>query len=374
MASYSAEVTQRLVPRTETRRVFLVARSSAELASALWLCLFVAFPLLVLFGGLRPASWSTVVSQPGTRIIIARTLWLTAIVTFGALLCALLIASLARRRRSLATGAVALLLIPLLGDQLARNYGWYFLLRANGILNAVSIALHLPGSPYRLLYTFGSVAVAMIQGLFPLCTIPLLLAVLSLDDGPEVAASVLGASRTFRFMRVTAPLLLPAALLGAAFAFAASFGYYITPRMLGGDAGLTVAGLLEQRVNLLLDWPGATALASVIVVACSPCVALYVRQFERLSAVSGFAALPRSPRRSSSPILTLLLLALALTPLIPVFLSSISDSPSLSFPPHGLTAKWYIRALTAPVWTSAWSVSILDSSVAALVATILAIG
>lgn len=143
-------------------------------------------------GGL---AWG-VFSSPGTRTILARTLFLAGLVTVGTVAIAVLLAVLLRRvpgRRLI--WVLPLLSGPLLADQLARNYGWYFLLRTDGVLNRTLLALGATDTHVIWLYRLQTVAAAMVQGLFPLATLPLLLAGRFVDPAVVVAARTFGARR-----------------------------------------------------------------------------------------------------------------------------------------------------------------------------------
>jgi sulfate transport system permease protein len=90
-----------------------------------------------------------------------------------------------------------------------------------------------------------------------------------LDRDIEEAAAVLGATRAQTFARVIFPALLPATLTGFALSFARALGEYGSVVFISGNmpykteiVPLLIVTRLEQY-----DYPGATALATVMLVA-----------------------------------------------------------------------------------------------------------
>jgi sulfate transport system permease protein len=85
----------------------------------------------------------------------------------------------------------------------------------------------------------------------------------------EEAAAVLGASRGQVFRRVLLPTLLPAAITGFALAFARAVGEYGSVVFISGNMPLRteIAPLLIMTRLEQFDYPGATAIALVLLVA-----------------------------------------------------------------------------------------------------------
>ena len=90
-----------------------------------------------------------------------------------------------------------------------------------------------------------------------------------LDQEVEEAASCLGASRLQTFCRVIFPTLLPALLTGFALAFARGVGEYGSIIFLAGNMPMVseITPLLIITKLEQYDYPGATAIATVMLVA-----------------------------------------------------------------------------------------------------------
>ena len=60
-----------------------------------------------------------------------------------------------------------LVMIPCYTSSLMRLYGWIIVLRANGLLDKLLMALHITSAPLKILYTYPAVAVGMVYALLP---------------------------------------------------------------------------------------------------------------------------------------------------------------------------------------------------------------
>lgn len=91
------------------------------------------------------------------------------------------------------------------------------------------------------------------------------------DAEPELeeAAAMLGASRAQVFLRVLLPTLAPAAVTGFALAFARAIGEYGSVVFISGNMPMSteIAPLLIMTRLEQFDYPGATAIATVLLLA-----------------------------------------------------------------------------------------------------------
>ena len=91
------------------------------------------------------------------------------------------------------------------------------------------------------------------------------------EDGAILALRVstnanLGASPVRAFWTVFFPLSMPGVSAGILLVFITAAGFYVTPALLGGDRNAMIAVLIEQHVTRTLNWPLASALASLLLV------------------------------------------------------------------------------------------------------------
>ena len=84
---------------------------------------------------------------------------------------------------------------------------------------------------------------------------------------------------------------------GLLLVFISALGFFITPALLGGLENMTIAILIEQQTSRLLDWPMASALATLLLAATALLFLFYDRGSRQLGAAGAFggddgAALP----------------------------------------------------------------------------------
>ena len=112
-----------------------------------------------------------------------------------------------------------------------------------------------------------------------------------LDIGEEEAAASLGASRWTTFRRVIFPAMLPAMLTGFALSFARALGEYGSVVFISGNMPMKteIAPLLIMTKLEQYDYPGATALAAVMLVV-SFAVLLLINRLQAWSGARSAAA------------------------------------------------------------------------------------
>jgi len=172
-------------------------------------------------------------------------------------------ARLQGRWYTLFTGVI---LVPLFTSVVVRSYAWMVLFQRNGPFNQALVWLDWPGAPIRLLQTPFAVAVGMVHILLPFMVLPILGAMRAIDGTLLQAGELLGAPPLRVFTRVYLPLTLPGASAGVILVFISALGFFITPALLGGGRSTTIAVLIEQQAVDLLNWPMASALATVLLV------------------------------------------------------------------------------------------------------------
>jgi len=161
----------------------------------------------------------------------------------------------------------ALVILPLWTSILVRTYAWMVLLGRNGIVNKSLIAVGAIDEPLALLHNELGVIIGMVHVLMPYMVLPIYAAMRRVDPDLLQAAEGLGAG-TFRiFRRVFLPLSAQGIYAGCILVFVLSVGFFITPALLGGGRVIMIAVLIEQQVRDVLNWPFASALATVLLVA-----------------------------------------------------------------------------------------------------------
>jgi putrescine transport system permease protein len=187
---------------------------------------------------------------------------------------ALAIARTSTRYRSL---LLLLVILPFWTGFLLRITAWIGLLRDDGWVNAVLLALHLTSAPLVLLHTNLAMYLGIVYCYLPFLVLPLQSRLTRADPTLEQAAADLGASPWQVFRTVTWPLSLPGVWAGLALVFVPVTGEYVIPELLGGPGSLTIGRMLADEFFQNRDWPMASALAVTLLVAVLVPAALFRR-------------------------------------------------------------------------------------------------
>lgn len=213
------------------------------------------------------ANYRRVFAEPLYLTILWRTLETAFIVTVAAFLLGYPVAyAMAQLRGRLATLITACVLLSLWTSVLVRSYAWIVLLQRNGIANTILADAGLITAPLRLLYTEGSVIVAMTQILLPFMILPIYGSLRAIPSEFARAARNLGAGAPTAFLKVVLPLSLPGVFAGCLMTFILALGFYVTPALVGGPRSLMMATLIGQQATELLNWPFAGALSTVLLI------------------------------------------------------------------------------------------------------------
>ncbi len=195
-------------------------------------------------------------------VVTARVAALTTL--FSALVGYPLAYCMTRLKGRTKTIALAAVVLPFWISILVRTYAWTVVLGRNGPLNDVLSSLGFPKT--GILYTESGVLVGTVNVLLPFFVLPVYAAMLRVDESVLSAATVLGGSRRDVFWRVFVPITRPAAVSAGLLVFILSFGFYVTPAVLGGGRIQMLATLLDALVNRFVDWGLASAICASLLV------------------------------------------------------------------------------------------------------------
>lgn len=171
--------------------------------------------------------------------------------------------------------AITLVLLPFWISVLVRTYAWIVVLGNAGMVNRTLLWLGLVTSPVAFLYNTLGVTIGTTNVLLPFLVLPLLAAMLKMDDRLFQAAATLGASRLAIFWRIFFPLTLPAFAAGIVLVFILTLGFYVTPAILGGGRVPMVANMLDVLINIMPRWELAAAISTLLLGATLLLFGLY---------------------------------------------------------------------------------------------------
>ena len=160
-----------------------------------------------------------------------------------------------------------LIMLPFWTSFLIRVYAWIAILKPNGLLNQLLIAMGLITTPLPLLNNAFSVELGLVYSYLPFMILPLYGSLSALDESLLEAAADLGARPIRAFLGVTLPLSLPGIAAGSLLVLIPAIGEFVTPDLLGGADTLMIGKILWDEFFNNRDWPVASAVAVVLVAA-----------------------------------------------------------------------------------------------------------
>ncbi|MBN9059325.1 ABC transporter permease [Kaistia sp. MMO-174] len=223
---------------------------------------------LLLGEGFSLANYRRLFADPFFFQAIGRTVLLSAVSTALCLVIGLPVARLIATGSGRAKGLLlALLLVPLVSGALLPSLGMIHLLGPLGVVNGTLKMLGLVDSSVKFLGTTTGVIIGMVQAFLPLMVLPLVNTLSRLPTDLESAARSLGAPPVAVWRRVVLPLAAPGIKAGSVLVFCAAFTSFVTPQVMGQGKIATFGTVAFQQASLVLDWPFASTLAVVVLVA-----------------------------------------------------------------------------------------------------------
>lgn len=209
--------------------------------------------------------YERIISRPAYLQILWDTIVLCFQVTLATLILAYPVAYLlSAAGPGFRAFMMVLILIPFFTSILVRTYAWMVILGPTGLLAQAFAALGLPVIP--LLYNRTGVLIGMSYALLPYMILTLYSVMRGIDRRLMQAAANLGAGHWQTFRHVFLPLSLPGITGGGLLVFILALGYFITPRLLGGDKDQTISMIIDYQVEHAFNLNFAAALAGVLLV------------------------------------------------------------------------------------------------------------
>ena len=214
--------------------------------------------------------------------LYGKVLWITFQISIMSTLSALMVGYpiayvLRRARPGIRNFFFMAITLSFMISLLVRNYSWIIVLQRNGVLNMVFSYLGLIDQPLKLLHNKFAVMVGMTHIFVPYIVFPIYSVMTGMDLNLEKAAQNLGAGRWQTFWRISFPLSLPGIGAGALLVFIMALGYFITPALLGGRKEQMLSNLIQIQVVDLLNWPFASAMSVILLIATLIVFSIYNR-------------------------------------------------------------------------------------------------
>lgn len=192
--------------------------------------------------------------------------YISSLITAGSatLLC-LLIAypmayAMAAAPRRWRVTLVMLVVLPFWTSFLLRVYAWLGILKDQGWINNLLLALGVVDQPLHLLHTPFAVHLGIVYSYLPFMVLPLYATLVKRDLSLLEAAADLGCPPWRAFLSITLPLSLPGIIAGSMLVFIPAVGEFVIPDLLGGPDTLMIGKVLWTEFFTNRDWPVASAI------------------------------------------------------------------------------------------------------------------
>ncbi|SJZ33531.1 putative spermidine/putrescine transport system permease protein [Enhydrobacter aerosaccus] len=184
--------------------------------------------------------------------------------------------ALARAGTAMQIAMLVAIILPLSVGVVVKAFAWQIVLRRDGVVSQFLVALGIWDEPQRLLFTEAGLVLGAANIFLPFMILPIYSVVKLIDPRLSEAGATLGATPSYRFVRITFPLTLPGVVSGVAFVFSMSVSMYVIPSLLIGDRFQTLSTLTGRSFLFMRNEQlGSTtavillALAIAVVVASS---------------------------------------------------------------------------------------------------------
>lgn len=166
--------------------------------------------------------------------------------------------------KSLKNLLLLLVIIPFWTSLLIRVYSWTTILKTEGFLNQLLLALGVIKEPLVILNTNIAVIIGIIYCYLPFMVLPIYSSLEKINHNLREAASDLGAKPFAVFKNITLPLSMPGVIAGSALVFIPVIGEFVIPDLLGGPNSLLIGKVIWNEFFLNRDWPAAAAVSIIL--------------------------------------------------------------------------------------------------------------
>ncbi len=220
----------------------------------------------------------TVSLSDANLIILARSVGLSLATTLITLVFGLPTAWFIATRPASQRGFwLFLITIPFWTNLLVRTIAVQEMIRSEGVLNRLLMALGIIHEPLQMMFTNFAVLLGMAYVFLPLMVLPVYAAIEKFDFRLAEAGYDLYASRLYCLRRVILPLVRPGIIAGSILVFVPSLGAYVTPRIMGGGKSMMLGNLIEMQFGQGRNWPLGAALSITLTILVLAALIWYTR-------------------------------------------------------------------------------------------------
>jgi putrescine transport system permease protein len=189
--------------------------------------------------------------------------------------------AIARSSQTWRNVLLMLIILPFWTSFLLRVYAWIGLLKSNGVINNMLMALGIIDEPITMLQTDFAVYIGIVYSYLPFMILPLYANLEKHDLTLLEAAQDLGARPLSTFLHITLPLSMPGIIAGSLLVFIPAVGEYVIPSLLGRTDQLMIGRVLSDEFFANRDWPVASAVAILMLLLLVVPIMLFQRYQSR---------------------------------------------------------------------------------------------
>lgn len=170
-----------------------------------------------------------------------------------------------------------LVIIPFWTNLLVRTYAWIILLKNDGIINSLLMALGIIEGPITMLYTPFAILIGLIYGFLPFMILPLYTSIEKLDRTYLEASEDLGATPVQTFLKVTVPLTLPGIVAGCFITFIPALGIFVVPDLLGGSKSIMIGNIIRDDFQVNMNWQLGASVSIIMTLVVLLLIVFFIR-------------------------------------------------------------------------------------------------
>jgi putrescine transport system permease protein len=195
--------------------------------------------------------------------------------------------AIARSNPSIRSILMLLIVLPFWTSFLLRVYAWIGILKNNGLINNLLMAIGVIDQPIQMLQTDFAVYVGIVYSYLPFMILPLYANLEKMDIALLEAAADLGCRPWQAFYKITLPLSRPGIIAGCLLVFIPAVGEFVIPSLLGDPGMLMIGKVLWTEFFNNRDWPVASAVAIALLLFLVIPIMLYQRAQDAESGAGG---------------------------------------------------------------------------------------
>ena len=193
--------------------------------------------------------------------------------------------AMARAPSTIRPTLLMMVILPFWTSFLIRVYAWIGILKPEGLLTLLlqSIGLFGPDQQVQIFRTDYAVFIGIVYSYLPFMVLPLYSALEKMDGTLLEAASDLGCPPWKAFWKITFPLSIPGVIAGSMICFIPITGEFVIPDLLGGADTLMIGKTLWTEFFGNRDWPLASAVAVLLLLALVVPIVIFQNQQQKVS-------------------------------------------------------------------------------------------